>query len=132
VGEKERVKVLVVDDEPTIAKTLRLGLEAEGLDVDLAVDGLECLKSVRSKPPDLILLDVMLPKLDGFRVCRLLKFDKNTSHIPIILCSARNSEADRERGRKAGADDYVVKPFDLEKLVAMVKSRVSPTIGVAS
>lgn len=125
----EKRKILVVEDEPTIAKTLRLGLEAEGFEVGLAEDGLECLKSVRKEQPDLILLDVMLPKFDGFKVCRLLKFDKNTSHIPIILCSARNSEADRERGRKAGADDYVIKPFDLNGLVEMVRERVTQTVN---
>jgi len=127
--ENERERILVVEDESAIAKTMRLGLEAEGFDVAEARDGLECLKLVRSQKPHLILLDVMLPKLDGFKVCRLIKFDKNTSHIPIILCSARNSDADREKGRKAGADDYLVKPFDLEDLVELVKNRMHQAVG---
>ena len=121
-------KVLVVEDESTIAKTIRLALEAEGFDVSLAGDGLEALKAVRKEPPDLILLDVMLPKFDGFKVCRLVKFDKNTSHIPVILSSARNSEADQKRGRKAGADEYIVKPFDLEHLVQVIRSYISQAV----
>jgi DNA-binding response OmpR family regulator len=131
VEEKTKGRVLVVEDEATIGKTIRLGLEAAGFDVTLAEDGLDCLKEVRRKAPDLIILDVMLPKFDGFKVCRLLKFDKNTRHIPIILCSARNSEADRERGRKAGADDYVLKPFDLDALVENVRTRIAAVVGVA-
>ena len=122
--EKAKGRILVVEDEAMIAKTIRMALQADGFDVDMAEDGLEALKQVRKDPPDLILLDVMLPKFDGFRVCRLIKFDKNTGHIPIILCSARNSEADREKGRKAGADDYVLKPFNLEDLLENVRGRL--------
>ncbi len=127
--EREKRKVLVVEDEPTIAKTVRLALEAEGFEVFVAEDGLEALKMVRNDSPDLILLDVMLPKFDGFKVCRLLKFDKNTGHIPIVLSSARNSDADLERGRKAGADEYIAKPFDLEQLVQIVRTRIRQALS---
>ena len=130
--ECQKDRILIVEDEPTIAKTIRLGLEAEGFEVQEAEDGLECLKLVRNEKPDLILLDIMLPKLDGFKVCRLIKFDKNTHHIPIILCSARNSDADRERGRKAGADEYLVKPFDLEQLIEIVRCRITEAIATSS
>ena len=129
--DKGKRRVLVVEDEPTIAKTLRLALEAEGFEVETAEDGLQAIKTVRNDPPDLILLDVMLPKFDGFKVCRLLKFDRNTGHIPIVLSSARSSEADLERGRKAGADEYVAKPFDLERLVQIVKTRIGAAVGSA-
>jgi len=125
--ENDRGRVLVVEDESTIAKTVRLALEAEGFGVSIAEDGLEALKAVRKDPPDLILLDVMLPKFDGFKVCRLVKFDKNTGHIPVILSSARNSDADLERGRKAGADEYIVKPFDLDHLIQVIKNHVHQT-----
>ncbi|MCK4546586.1 MAG: response regulator [Candidatus Eisenbacteria sp.] len=131
MGEKGMGRVLVVEDELTIAKTVRLGLEAEGFKVTLAEDGLEALKQVRKDPPDLVLLDIMLPKFDGFKVCRLIKFARNTGHIPVILCSARNSEADREKGRKAGADDYILKPFNLVELIENVRSRITP-VTVAS
>jgi DNA-binding response OmpR family regulator len=126
---REKGRILIVEDEPTIAKTLRLSLEAEGYEVRQAGDGLEALNQVRRDPPDLILLDVMLPKFDGFKVCRLLKFDKHTGHIPIILSSARNSDADMEKGRKAGADAYVVKPFDLERLIGLIRSHMRPAVS---
>lgn len=130
--ERGKGRVLVVEDESTIAKTIRLALEAEGFEVRLAGDGLEALKEVRKDAPDIIILDVMLPKFDGFKVCRLLKFDKATGHIPIILSSARNSDADLERGRKAGADEYIVKPFDLERLVEIVKTRINRPVSAAN
>lgn len=126
---EKKGKVLIVEDESTIAKTMRLALKAAGFEVDQAEDGLECLKKVRKEKPDLIILDVMLPKLDGFKVCRLIKFDKNTSHIPILLCSARHSDTDRERGRRAGADEYIVKPFDLDRLVGTVKNRIHQAVS---
>ena len=86
---------------------------------------------MRNDPPDLVILDIMLPKFDGFKVCRLIKFDKSSGHIPVILCSARNSDDDRERGRKAGADDYVLKPFDLVQLLENIKRRVAAPVAAA-
>jgi two-component system phosphate regulon response regulator PhoB len=123
-----KLRILVVEDEPAVAELLRVGLEAEGFEVLKAEDGLECLKKIRSQKPSLVILDVMLPRIDGFKVCRLLKFDKSTQDIPIILCSARSSDADRERGRHAGADHYVVKPFEKEDLLAIIKHLVSQCV----
>jgi DNA-binding response OmpR family regulator len=124
-------RILVVEDEPMIAKTMRLALESEGFQVSIIADGLEALTRVRKDPPDLILLDVMLPKFDGFRVCRMLKFDKATAQIPIFLCSARSSDMDREKGRKAGADGYILKPFDLNSLINLVKNRLAQSAVAA-
>ena len=121
----QKVKILVVEDEVALVKSFRLALEAEGFDVSTAGSGLECLRQVRREPPDILVLDVMLPELDGFKVCRLLKFNRATSRIPIILCTARGSEADRRRGRAAGADAYLVKPFEMKELLEMVHGLIS-------
>ncbi len=105
-------KILVVDDEPDIVKLLFARLKAAGYTPLAAYDGEEALKAVRESRPDLIVLDIMLPKLDGYQVCRLLKFDTQTSMIPIILLTARAQDADRKMGMDVGADAYINKPFD--------------------
>ncbi len=121
----QKIKILVVEDEKALVKSFRLALEAGGFEVATAESGLECLRQVRSECPDILVLDVMLPELDGFKVCRLLKFNRATSHMPIILCTARGSEADRRRGRAAGADAYLVKPFEMKDLLEMVQGLIS-------
>ena len=118
-------KILVVDDEPVIVKVVASRLKANGYDVISAADGQEALTVARAEKPDLIILDVMLPKMDGYRVCSLLKFDDHFKKIPILMFSARVQEEDKQRGIEAGADDYMVKPFDpkvlLEKIEALLK-----------
>ena len=118
--------ILLVDDEPDLLDSLSVRLRASGYNVLLATDGLEALKKARSENPDLILLDLMLPKMDGYKVARLLKFDGRYSHIPILILSARCQDMDKELGKSAGADDYMVKPFDSADLISRIK-RLLPT-----
>lgn len=113
-------KILVVEDDALIRELVRLNLEAAGFAVALAVDGLAGLEMARVENPDLILLDVMLPKMDGFKVCRILKFDDKYKNIPIIMLTARIQETDKETGFKTGADAYMTKPFEPEELIKKI------------
>ncbi len=110
--------ILLVEDETILADTLRYNLEREGYTVLTAGDGVQGLELARQKQPDLLILDVMLPQLDGFSVCRILRGE---SHVPIIMLTARQDEIDRIAGLELGADDYVVKPFSLGELLARVR-----------
>src|SRR5437773_3283594 len=114
-------KILLVEDERVLAETIRYNLAREGLQVELARDGEEGLARVRAARPDLVLLDLMLPKLDGFEVCRQMRRE---SAVPIIMLTARESEVDRVVGLELGADDYVTKPFSLRELVARVRANL--------
>ena len=115
-------RVQVVDDEQNIVDILRFNLEREGYEVITAEDGIQGLAMARSSDPDLILLDVMMPEMDGFQVCReLRKEDKLT---PIIMLTAREEEADRVMGLELGADDYVSKPFSVRELMARVRTNI--------
>ena len=113
-------RILVVEDSPDIADLLRHYLERAGHDVDLVTSGPAVLPHVRGRQPDLILLDLMLPGLDGLEVCQALRRDPATAAVPIIMLTARGEEADRIRGLELGADDYVVKPFSPKEVVARV------------
>jgi two-component system alkaline phosphatase synthesis response regulator PhoP len=117
-------KILVVDDEKHILKLVRFNLEREGFQVLTATDGVHCLDIARTKTPDLIVLDVMLPEKDGLEVCRELRKDTATKNIPIIMLSAKAEEFDRILGLEIGADDYVTKPFSPRELVARIKARL--------
>ena len=103
-------KILVIEDEPTVREMLVLNLRAEGFEVLETGDGVEGLNLAREQLPDLLLLDLMLPSLDGISVCRMLR---RSSKVPIIMLTARGAELDRIMGLESGADDYVVKPFSL-------------------
>ncbi len=118
---KENKTLLLVDDEPDLLESLSIRLKASGYKVVTAADGLEALKKARSLEPDLILLDLMLPKMDGYKVSRLLKFDGRYSRIPILILSARGQDLDKELASSAGADDYLVKPFSSEELLTRIK-----------
>ncbi len=113
-------RVLIVDDEPLIVATLRFHLEQAGFDCLEADDGLKAIKAAREGAPDLVLLDVMLPKINGFKVCRLLKADSAFKGVPVVMLTARGQERDRANGREAGADAYVVKPFDPGELIGLI------------
>ncbi len=113
-------RILIVEDEPAIRAILHKRLEANGYEVMDAEDGEEGLALARREKPDLILLDLMLPKRDGYSVCRLLKFDQRYRHIPVVMLTARAQEKDRKLGQQTGADAYVTKPFDAGELLAIV------------
>lgn len=116
-----RKRILIVEDEAAIQLPLKIRLEANGYEVLCASDGDEGLALAQEEKPDLILLDLMLPKRDGYSVCRLLKFDQRYSHIPILMLTARGLSKDRETGLKTGADAYMTKPFNSEELMAAVQ-----------
>jgi DNA-binding response OmpR family regulator len=126
IGPSRGAKVLIVDDEPFIVETVRFALEQAGYGCLVAFDGEEAIRIARSENPSLILLDIMLPRLNGFQICRLLKFDERYRHIPIIMLTARTQARDRLLGKETGADEYVVKPFDLPDLLAVVARHVPP------
>jgi DNA-binding response OmpR family regulator len=111
--------ILLIEDDATLAETLRYNLEREGYSVLSAADGIQGLELARRECPDLLILDVMLPRLDGFSVCRILRQE---SDIPVIMLTARQDEVDRIAGLELGADDYVSKPFSLGELLARVRA----------
>jgi two-component system response regulator MprA len=111
--------ILVVDDDPHIRSVLGRGLRFEGYDVQLAADGPEALTRARAQPPDVIVLDVMLPGMDGLEVCRRLR---RGLQVPILMLTARDTVPDRIAGLDSGADDYLVKPFDFDELLARIRA----------
>ena len=124
-------KILIVDDEPIIVRLVESRLKASGYDVISASDGQEALNTARAEKPDLIILDIMLPKMDGYRVCRLLKLDDNFRQIPIIMFSARVQGEDQEKGMAAGAEAYLTKPFNpatfMNKIKELLKEQPAPS-----
>ncbi len=114
-------RILLVDDEKDLVYAVTLQLEAANFEVLPAYDGQEALDKVRKEKPDLIILDLMLPKIDGFKVCRMLKFDEKYKHIPVILFTARAQESDKEIGKEVCADSYITKPFDPQQLLSKIK-----------
>ncbi len=112
--------ILVVDDEPDIRLVLQARLEAAGYNVETAATGLEALNRIRTQPPDLVILDLMLPGMDGFAVCALLKRDQRFSRIPIIILTARSQTQDRKTGTDLGADAYLTKPFQSKDLLEKI------------
>lgn len=118
-------KILIVDDEPHIVELVRVSLEDCDYELHDAVDGEEALQMAREILPNLILLDVMLPRMDGFDVCRQLKEDPRTRHIEVILLTAKSQDDDVRAGMRAGADAYITKPFSPMRLLAEVQTRLS-------
>ncbi len=112
-------KILVVEDEPVLRETLEYNLVHQEYTVVTAGDGLKALEKARAEKPDLILLDIMLPKMDGFEVCRILRQEMN---VPILMITARSDEIDKVVGLEVGADDYLTKPFSMRELLARVKA----------
>jgi two-component system alkaline phosphatase synthesis response regulator PhoP len=117
-------RILLIEDETAIQELLRYNLEKEGYTVISAYDGEQGLAFVKSCKPDLIILDLMLPVLDGYEFCKILRADKETSLIPVIILSARNDIIDKVVGLELGADDYITKPFNPRELSARVKARL--------
>ena len=114
-------KILIVEDEPSLQETLVYNLEREGYQVQSAVDGISALELARKSRPDLILMDIMLPELDGLEVTRILRQEMR---VPIIMLTARDEEIDRVLGLEIGADDYLTKPFSMRELLARVKAQL--------
>jgi len=114
-------KILVVEDEPSLQETLAYNLERQGYSVETASDGQAALDVARSLQPDLIVLDLMLPILDGFEVCRIIRQESN---VPILILTARDDEIDRVIGLEMGADDYLTKPFSMREFLARVKAQL--------
>jgi DNA-binding response OmpR family regulator len=118
-----KTRVLIVEDEPDIAGLMKHALERGGeMNVEIVGTGAAALKTVMDEPPDLVLLDLNLPFIDGVEVCRLLRGRPSSAAVPIIMVTARTGEPDRVLGLDAGADDYVTKPFSLRELVARVRA----------
>jgi DNA-binding response OmpR family regulator len=117
-------KILVVEDEPSLQETLAYNLEKQGYIVEAVGDGRVAVETARKFGPDLILLDLMLPGMDGFEVCKILRREMN---VPILMLTARDDEIDRVVGLEVGADDYVVKPFSMRELIARVKAQLRRT-----
>ena len=119
--------VLIVDDDPVVRRMLQLSFESEGFDVLTAGDGLEGLEAMRSGKPDVVILDIMMPKLDGMKVLNEVNDDDNLRGTPVILLSAKATSLDVELGLKAGASDYVTKPCDPIELIDRVRSLLAKT-----
>ncbi|MBX7151308.1 response regulator [bacterium] len=113
-------KILIVDDYPNMVDMLSVRLKANGFDVISSYDGVEGLQMARLQKPDLIILDVLLPRMDGFKICRLLKFDEKYRHIPIIMLTSRARDIDKKTGLDMGANAYIYKPYDSASLVQKI------------
>lgn len=123
-------RILVVEDEPDLADALSLGLSYKGFTVQVAPNGKAALERIRTSPQDMVLLDVMLPDMDGFEVCRRLR-DMSERVFPILLLTARDGVKDKIAGFDSGADDYITKPFDFEELLAHIRAGLRRFIGNA-
>jgi DNA-binding response OmpR family regulator len=119
-------KILIVDDEPNIVISLEFLMRREGFEVAVARDGEEALRSVASERPDLVLLDVMMPRINGFDVCEQLRSDPSLTDMRIVMLTAKGREAEIEKGLSLGADGYVTKPFSTRDLVVQVKNLLGP------
>ncbi|RPG86218.1 MAG: response regulator [Coraliomargarita sp. TMED73] len=124
MSQQKKPRILVVDDQPINVKLLQRKLERHDLDVLIATNGLDCIESVRKNHPDLILLDVMMPEMDGVETCRRLKADPGTATIPILFVTARTSKENKLEGLQAGAVDYITKPIDLEETLARIRTHL--------
>ena len=119
--EDRKLRILLVDDEPDLVQLVSLRLQAAGYQVEVAYDGQQALGHVKQSRPDLIVLDLMLPKLDGYKVCRLLKFDERTRAIPILIFTARAQVEDVTLATECGADAYLTKPFEAKALLMKIQ-----------
>ena len=122
-------RILVVDDEIYIVHILDFSLGMEGYEVITALDGEQALEKLRTEKPDLIVLDIMMPKLDGYEVCKTIKGNSETAHIPVILLSAKGRNVDQKLGFDVGADDYITKPFSPRKLVERINQLLGQTVA---
>lgn len=119
-------KILIVEDEESLLKLESILLTTKGFHVQGVTTGTAALKAVMENPPDLVLLDIMLPEMDGFEVCRQIKSTPQTCHIPVILLTAKKSPEDMARGKEVGADQYITKPFKSSMVIASIERLLSP------
>ena len=124
IVEKDKKTVLVVDDEQSIMELLVFNLQKEGYNTLEAYDGVTAVDMAINEKPDLILLDVMIPKLDGISVCKKIRYALNISNIPILMISAKDTESDKIVGLEMGADDYITKPFQIREVMARIKANL--------
>ena len=120
-------KILVVDDEINITQILQFSIGAEGYDVITAQNGEEAIDKARREQPDLIILDIMMPRIDGYEACRILKANPLTKNIPVVLLTAKGRDIDKRLGQEVGAIDYIVKPFSPNKLIDRIHKLLSCT-----
>ncbi|HBA88271.1 MAG TPA: two-component system response regulator [Geobacter sp.] len=120
----EKNRILVVEDEESLLKLESILFTSKGYQVTGARDGNEALRSIAQQRPDLVVLDVMLPGLDGFDVCRAIKDDPDTNYIPVVMLTAKKSSRDLERGKEAGADAYITKPFKSVKVLEIIEGLI--------
>ena len=124
IVEKDKKTILVVDDEQSIMELLVFNLQKEGYNTLEAYDGVTAVEMAMNEKPDLILLDVMIPKLDGISVCKKIRYALNISNIPILMISAKDTESDKIVGLEMGADDYITKPFQIREVMARIKANL--------
>jgi len=117
-------KILVVEDEAELTGAIQIRLEQAGYEVLIAYDGQQALEKARGENPDLIVLDLMLPKIDGYKVCRMLKFDEKYKKIPIVMLTARAQEKDESLGYEVGADAFITKPFKYQALLSKIRELI--------
>jgi DNA-binding response OmpR family regulator len=120
----DKKKILIVDDEEDILNTICFRLEAEGFECITSQDGIDALAKAREEKPDLILLDIMLPRMNGYKVSRLLKFDEKYRHIPILMLTAKAQDNDVIMGLETGVDSYITKPFEMKTLIDEIKNHI--------
>jgi len=121
-------KILVVEDEAELTEAIQIRLEQAGYEVLTAYDGQEALENARAENPDLIVLDLMLPKMDGYKVCRMLKFDEKYKKIPVVMLTARAQEKDEDLGYEVGANAFITKPFKYQVLLAKIAELLGDSV----
>ncbi len=117
-------KILVVDDEQDLVETIRLKLSSEGYKVEAAYTGIQALEKAKQSKPDLILLDIMMPELNGYQVCKKIKEDNTLKNIPVVMLTAKAQESDKFWGLETGADDYITKPFEFSSLLKTISKHL--------
>ncbi len=128
----KKVRILLVDDEPSIVKMVGKRLEVEGFEVLVAMDGQEAVKKVQTEAPDLVILDLMLPKLNGYEVCMMLKEDTRYQKIPVVMFTAKAQEQDEKLGLACGADAYIRKPFKAQELLDQIRALTNKPLPMHS
>lgn len=124
----EKIKILIVDDDNLLRRILSDRLSFKGYEISTAIDGEDGLQKAKLIKPDLIITDVMMPKMDGFELCKKIREDEIIKSIPVIILTSRDQTADKIKGLKIGGDDYLIKPFDPEELEARIESLLRRTI----